>query len=285
MTPTDFMTPASLAATLTLLRTRRPLVHNLTNAVVANFTANALLALGAAPAMAEGADEVAEFAAAADAVVINLGMLSPERAAVMRVAAVSAAEAGRPWALDPVGVGAIPARTRFAQELCRLRPTAIRGNASEILALAGEAGGGRGVDSGAQSEAAVAAARRLAGSSDAIVAVTGAVDYVTDGVHVLTLHNGHELMTRVTGMGCAATAIVGACLAVDERAVDERAVDGRAPGGRTRGDGAMACVAHALAITGIAGEMAALTAHGSGSMMVAFLDALGALDSERLRVG
>jgi hydroxyethylthiazole kinase len=259
------ITPVSLAATLALLRTRRPLVHNLTSAVVANFNANALLALGAAPAMAEGADEVADFAASADAVVINLGMLSPERAKVMRVAAVSATEAGKPWALDPVGVGAIPARTRFAQELCRLRPAAIRGNASEVLALAGEAGGGRGVDSGARSEAAVAAARRLAGSSGSVVAVTGAVDYITDGEQVLTLHNGHELMTRVTGMGCAATATVGACLAL--------------------GGEALSAVAHALAVTGIAGEMAALTARGPGSMIVAFLDALAALDPERLRVG
>jgi hydroxyethylthiazole kinase len=265
MTTPASITPTTLAATLALLRTRRPLVHNLTNAVVANFTANALLALGAAPAMAEGIDEVADFAASADAVVINLGMLSPKRATVMRMAAVSAAAAGKPWALDPVGVGAIPPRTRFAQDLCRLRPTAIRGNASEIMALAGEAGGGRGVDSGAQSEAAVAAARRLAGSTGAVVAVTGAVDYITDGTRVLTLHNGHELMTRVTGMGCAATAIVGACLAL--------------------GGEALTSVAHALAITGIAGETAALTALGPGSMMVAFLDALPALDPKRLRTG
>jgi hydroxyethylthiazole kinase len=227
MTTPASITPASLSATLALLRTRRPLVHNLTNAVVANFTANALLALGAAPAMAEGVDEVTDFAASADAVVINLGMLSPERATVMRMAVRSASAASLPWALDPVGVGAIPQRTRFAQELGLLRPAAIRGNASEILALAGEAGGGRGVDSGARSEAAVTAARRLAGSTGAVVAVTGAVDYITDGIHVLTLHNGHELMTRVTGMGCAATAIIGACLAL--------------------GNGDLAGVTHALA--------------------------------------
>ena len=163
MTTPAFITPASLAAMLALLPARRPLVHNLTNAVVANFVANALLALGVAPVMAEGADEVAAVATAADAVVINLGMLSPDRAAVMRVAALAASEAAKPWVLDPVGVGAIPQRTRFGQDLCRLRPTAIRGNASEIMALAGEAGGGRGVDSGAQPEAAVAAALRLAG--------------------------------------------------------------------------------------------------------------------------
>ena len=259
------ITPASLAATQALLPARRPLVHNLTNAVVANFVANALLALGAAPVMAEGADEVAGVAASADVLVINLGMLFARTRRCHAYGGAVGSGGRQALGVDPVGVGAIPQRTRFAQELCRLRPTAIRGNASEILALAGETGGGRGVDSGAEPQAAVAAARRLAGTSGAIVAITGAVDYITDGTRVLTLHNGHQLMTRVTGMGCAATAIVGACLAL---------------GGEPLGG-----VAHALAITGIAGEMAALGARGPGSMMVAFLDALAALDPERLRAG
>src|SRR6202020_2542375 len=121
------------------------------------------------------------FAAIADAVVINLGMLTPERAMVMRIAATFAGEARRSWVLDPVAVGAIAPRTAFAQALCKLRPTAIRGNASEIMGLAGEAGGGRGVDTGANSDTAVEAARRLADATGAVVAVTGAVDYITDG--------------------------------------------------------------------------------------------------------
>jgi len=181
------ITPASLAAALAAVRARRPLVHNLTSAVVANFTANALLALGAAPAMVESPDEVAAFAASADALVVNLGTLTPGRAAVMRMAVAAASTAGRPWAVDPVGAGAIASRTEFAQELCRLRPTAIRGNASEILGLAGEAGGGRGVDTGASSDAAIVAARRLADATGAVVAVTGQVDYVTDGAGVVAL--------------------------------------------------------------------------------------------------
>jgi hydroxyethylthiazole kinase len=262
------ITPASLATMLALLSARRPLVHNLTNAVVANFTANALLALGAAPVMAEGSNEVVTFAAVADAVVVNLGMLTPERAAVMLLAATSADAAETPWVLDPVGVGAIIPRTRFAQDLCQIRPTAVRGNASEILSLSGEAGGGRGVDTGADPgadpEAALAAAKDLAKLTGGIVAVTDAVDYVTDGIRVLALHNGHPLMTRVTGMGCAATAIVGACLAC--------------------GGDALVAVAHALAITGIAGETAAAAARGPGSMQVEFLDALAALAPEKLRV-
>src|SRR5271165_1151641 len=110
------ITSASLTEALALLRQRRPLVHNLTSAVVANFTANALLSLGAAPVMAEGADEVALVAAAADALVINLGMLTPQRASAMRAAVASASAAGRPWALDPVGVGAIAPRTDFARD-------------------------------------------------------------------------------------------------------------------------------------------------------------------------
>lgn len=257
------VTVASLAATLAAIRERRPLVHNLTSAVVANFTANALLALGAAPAMVESPEEVAAFAASADALVVNLGTLTPARAAVMRMAVTAATTAGKPWALDPVGAGAIAARTAFAQELCRLRPAAVRGNASEVLGLAGEIGGGRGVDTGASSDTAVAAAQRLAHAMGAIVAVTGAVDYITDGARVVALHNGHRMMASVTGMGCAATAIVGACLAV--------------------ADDALLGVAHALAITGIAGEMAARVARGPGSLQMEYLDALFAPDHELLR--
>jgi hydroxyethylthiazole kinase len=258
------ITSASLAATLAALRTRRPLVHNLTSAVVANFTANALLAVGAAPAMVESPDEVVAFAASADALVVNLGTLTPTRAAVMRLAVTSAISAGKPWALDPVGAGAILARTTFARDLCGLRPTAIRGNASEILGVAGEVGGGRGVDTGVSSDTALAAARRLAEATGAVVAVTGAVDYITDGAHVVALRNGHLMMTSVTGMGCAATAIVGACLAV-------------------AGD-ALVAVAHALAIAGIAGEMAVRDARGPGSLQVGYLDALAGLDAGLLRV-
>jgi hydroxyethylthiazole kinase len=257
------ITAESLTASLVALRQRRPLVHNLTSAVVANFTANALLALGAAPAMVESPDEVAAFAASADALVVNLGSLTPSRAAVMRVAVAAAAALGKPWALDPVGAGAIAARTGFAHELCRLRPRAIRGNASEVLGLAGEAGGGRGVDTGTSSDAAVAAAIRLAQATGAVVGVTGAVDYVTDGTRVVALRNGDPMMTAVTGMGCAASAIVGACLAL--------------------GGDAWLGVAHALAIAGIAGEMAARSARGPGSLQVAYLDALFAPDPQVLR--
>ena len=248
------LSAASLAATRTALRTRAPLVHNLTSAVVANFTANALLAIGAQPAMVESAEEVAGFAAIADALVINIGSLTPARAEVMRLAITAAVAAGTPWVLDPVGAGAIGPRTAFAREIAALNPAAIRGNASEILGLVGEVGFGRGVDSGAGSDAAVEAAKRLAITSGAIVAVTGAVDYVTDGSRVVAVAHGHPMMTRVTGMGCAASAITAAVLGVEPDRLQ--------------------AVVHALALTGIAGEVAARGVRGPGSLMIGYLDAL-----------
>ncbi len=249
------MTPQTrLEAFRAALRAKAPLVHNLTSAVVANFTANALLAVGASPAMVESVDEVAAFAAMADALVVNLGSLTPARAGVMRIAVESAGKAATPWVLDPVGAGAIGPRTIFALELCGRRPTAIRGNASEIMGLSGLTGHGRGVDAGAVSEAAIDAARGLALRTGAIVAVTGPIDYITDGHTILSELHGHPMMTRVTGMGCAASAITAACLAV--------------------GEANLHAVAYALAINGIAGERAAQVAQGPGSLAAAYLDAL-----------
>jgi len=250
------LTPAQLH-TVQTLRQRAPLVHNLTSATVANFTANALLALGASPAMVESPDEIPGFVALADALSVNLGSLTPVRIAAIELAVQAARHSGTPWVLDPVGAGGIAGRTRFAQAMAQRGPAAIRGNASEILGMMGDGGGGRGVDSGALSEAALDAAGRLARQSGAIVAVTGAVDYVTDGVQVDAIPLGHPMMTRVTGMGCAASAIVAACLAVQP----DR----------------MQAVVHALTLTGLAGARAAAVSAGPGSLAVAYLDALAAL--------
>lgn len=258
----DAADPAAAWRTLAAIRQRAPLVHNITNLVVTNSTANALLAIGASPAMVEGTDEVAEFVRVAAALVINLGTMNAERAAAMRLAVRAAVEAGTPWVLDPVAVGAIGYRTHVARELIAQRPAAIRGNASEILSLAGEAGGGKGVDTRAGPEAALDAARRLAECTGATVAITGATDYVTDGRRVVTVANGHPMMTRVTGLGCTATAIAGACLAV--------------------GTDALAAAAHALAILGVAGELAAERARGPGSLQMEILDALHGLDQSTL---
>ncbi len=209
------MTEPTWAPSLRAVATESPLVHCLTNIVAAGFTANVLLALGASPAMVENAEEAGPFANVAGAVLVNLGTLSSERVAAMRAAAAAAQRASRPWVLDPVAVGALDHRTRLARELLDHRPTVIRGNASEIASLAGwDGAAGRGVDSTMGSGAAVGAARELARSSGAVVAVSGAFDYVTDGRQVFEVPGGNVLMTRVTGVGCALGAVMAALLAV-----------------------------------------------------------------------
>ena len=241
---------------LTAVRERQPLVHNITNFVVMNTTANALLALGASPAMVHALDEVEDFVAISQALVVNIGTLYSEQIAACKLAALRARAVGVPWILDPVGAGATPYRREAASALTRLRPNVIRGNGSEILTLAQQArvGPGRGVDSLHGSEAAVEAARTLAAETGAVVAVTGAVDYVTNGAKMVEIHNGHPLMARVTGLGCSATAIIGAFLAIE-------------------GDALAATVA-GLAVFDVAGEIAAERAAGPGSLQVALLDAL-----------
>jgi len=254
---------AAVATILERLRTRRPLVHCLTNHVVKGFTANVLLALGAAPAMVEHPEEAEQFAGMADALLVNVGTLDEAQMAAMRRAVPSAKEAGRPWVFDPVAVGPLGVRTRFAAEILAQKPTVIRGNASEVMALAGLAGGGRGVDSGAESTAARDAARTLAQQTGGAVLVTGPVDYILDTSREAAVANGHPLMTRVTGVGCAMGAINAACAAVADSPFD-------------------ACVATAV-LLGIAGERAAAAAARPGSFAVALLDALDALDADAIR--
>jgi hydroxyethylthiazole kinase len=249
---------------LSAIRERRPLVHNITNFVVMNNSANALLALGASPAMVHSSDEVEDFVALSQALVVNIGTLYSEQIAAGKLAVIRAKAAGIPWVFDPVGAGATPYRQAAAVALARLGPSVIRGNGSEILALAQQvrAGQGRGVDSLHGSEAALGAARKLAEDSGAAIAITGEVDYVTDGRRVVEIHNGHALMTRVTGLGCSATAVIGAFLAVEPDA--------------------LAATVAALAVFGVAGELAAEQAKGPGSLQVELLDALYALDAATL---
>lgn len=257
------LSPASVADTLDRLRARGPLVHSITNLVVTNTTANALLAVGASPAMVESAEEAEPFARVADALVVNLGTMTAERARGMHAAASAARQAGTPWVLDPVAVGALAFRSRVAVELLAHRPQAIRGNASEILALdallaGGDAVAGRGVDAAHATGSALEAAWRLAERSGAVVTVSGQSDLVTDGRRAAGIDNGHPLMTRVTGLGCTATALVGACLAVEP-------------------DPFLASV-HGMTLIGLAGEIAADRARGPGSLQVELLDALHRLD-------
>jgi hydroxyethylthiazole kinase len=253
---------AAVRGVLTRVRAAAPLVHSITNYVVMNNTANALLALGASPAMVHALEEVEDFVSMSSALVVNIGTLSPPWVAAMQRAAVRAGERGIPWVLDPVGAGATAYRTSTARALLALHPTVLRGNASEVLALAGEAGATKGVDSTAASDAALDAATRLALDYRCTVVITGAVDLITDGVRVVRCGNGHPLMTRVTGLGCSVSALTGACVAVETDPVH--------------------AAASALVLAGVAGEIAAARARGPGSLQVELLDALAMLDGAAL---
>jgi hydroxyethylthiazole kinase len=243
------------------VRERAPLVHCLTNLVVTNFTANVLLALGAAPAMVIAREEVAGFAPLANAVSVNLGTLDLPQSKSIRAAVDAANGAGKPWVLDPVAVGPLKFRTGFAFDLLDLHPAVIRGNASEIISLSGGAASGRGVDSTALTDAALDAAQLLALKTRAVVAVTGATDYVTDGRRTVALSNGSVLMTRVTGVGCALSATVAAFIGV------------------ANADDYWLATTAALAVSAVAGELAARDAALPGSFAVAYLDRLASLDA------
>ena len=253
---------AEVWSTLRRLREITPLVHNITNYVAMDVSANALLALGAAPAMVHALEEVEEFVSISHALVVNIGTLSPEWVKAMHRAADRAGSLKKPWVLDPVGAGATRYRTDTARELSVRHPTVIRGNASEILAVAGGVEGTRGVDSAHGSDDALATARALAARLGCVVAVTGAVDYVTDGRRTLSISNGHVMMTRVTALGCSATALIGAFLAAHADPVFASAA--------------------ALAVIGLAGEIAARDAAGPGTFRQRLIDALYAMDEASL---
>ena len=245
------MAEPSPFATLAAIRARRPLIHCLTNPVAANLTANALLCLGASPLMAEAEEEVALVAP--DALLVNLGMQTPERMRAAGIAIAAAGRAGTPWVLDPVAAGALAPRTALAEHLLAGRPTLIKGNASEIIGLAGGVGG-RGTDATAAAAAAHGPARALARRTGAAVAITGVEDWVTDGERTLAVRHGHPMMAGVSGLGCVAGALAAACLAVEPDAI--------------------VAAAHALTLLGLAGEQAARHAAGPASFQVALLDAL-----------
>jgi hydroxyethylthiazole kinase len=263
------VTPRDTWLTLQELRRVAPLVHSITNYVAMDVTANALLAIGASPAMVHAEDEVDEFVGLAHALVVNIGTLSPAWVSAMTRAAEGAASRGKPWVLDPVGAGATRYRTGVARELAGRKPTVVRGNASEILALAGASTTAtRGVDSVHQASDALEAARDLARELATVVAVTGAVDYVTDGERVLRVENGDPMMTRVTALGCTASALTGAFLAVQPDA--------------------LLAAAQALGVLGLCGEIAARAAAGPGTLRLHLLDALYRLDEggiEGVRIG
>lgn len=256
--------PGSPGALLDDLRERAPLVQCITNSVVTNVTANMLLALGAAPVMIDIVGEAGVFANVADAVLANLGTPDPEQRDAIGEAVVAASESGVPWVLDPVGIGALPVRTPLAHELLESRPAAVRGNASEILALAGGEGG-RGVDSTVTPDTALDAAREIAATTGAIVAISGQEDLITDGTSVVRVRGGHELLTKVIGTGCSLGAYVAAFL-----------------GGRSGDTSALDAVVAAHSVLAVAGRDAAQEANGPGSFAVALLDRIAGLSGAEL---
>lgn len=255
------ISPDDVWTALEELRARRPLVHNITNYVAMSVSANILLALGASPAMVHAEDEVEEFVAASDALVINIGTLSRSWVAAMRKAAVRAAALDKPWVLDPVGCGATRYRRETALALVALAPDIIRGNAAEIMSLAGEAAAHRGVDSLSRADQVLAAATGLARRTGTVVAITGATDYACDGCGHVAVASGHALMPLSTALGCALSAVAAAFAAI--RPPREAAVA-------------------ALATFGAAGRAAAVRCRGPGHLPAEICDALHLMTKDTL---
>jgi hydroxyethylthiazole kinase len=254
----------SPGTTLRALRDRKPLVHQITNYVVMNETANATLALGALPVMAHAREEVEEMVALAGALVLNIGTLSPQWVEAMVVAGKAANANGVPVVLDPVGAGATRYRTDTARRILdEVKVTVLRANQGEMATLVGIQAEVRGVESGAVGGEPADLARVAARNLGLVASVTGAVDHVSDGDRVIAIANGHELLAQVTGTGCMSSAITGCFLAVKQ-------------------DAPLEAAAEALAAFGVAGEDAAAGAKGPGSFHVGLYDALAALDPDTL---
>jgi hydroxyethylthiazole kinase len=260
---TDLLSPADIWADITAVRERAPLVHSITNFVVMNLNANVLLAAGASPVMAHAHEEVQAMAGIAQSLVLNIGTLEPYWIESMRLALQTATQRGIPTVLDPVGAGATAYRNESIELLLgTASPTVIRGNGSEIMSVAGSNVQTKGVDSSAASNDALGAARALVGRTGGVVCVSGPTDHIVDGKRWALLSNGHEWMTRITGVGCSATALIGAFCAVQPDA--------------------WRATVSAMALMGVVGEVAAEKAvvrrQGVGSMQVIMLDELQLLD-------
>ncbi|MEO0394056.1 MAG: hydroxyethylthiazole kinase [Pseudomonadota bacterium] len=255
----------ALNQALNQMRATAPLVQNITNYVAMNMMANVMLAAGASPAMVHAKAEAPEFVKIAQALTINIGTLSPRWVESMMATAEAAVSHQKPWVLDPVAVGATDYRRQVAADLLHAKPSIIRGNGSEIMALAGVQATGRGVDSADTVELATEAAETLARDHGAVVAVSGPRDYVTDGARRAWISNGHPLMPRVTALGCSLNGIIAAFTAT--------------------GSDAFTSTVAAMAFYGVAGDIAGEQARGPGSFVVAFLDALMAVDGDSLALG
>lgn len=254
------------AENIASVREKKPLIHNITNYVVMNYTANALLAMGASPVMAHAQNEVENMVSFAGALVLNIGTLTDDWITSMIKAGKRASEQKTPIILDPVGSGATPLRTNSAKKIINEADiSVIRGNASEILSLRQEDSKTKGVDSIHSVDEAAETAKILAEELQTTLAITGPVDLITDGKRVIRVSNGHSLMGYVTGTGCTATVVIGAFLAVDEDP--------------------LSATATALAFFGLAGEVAGETAKAPGTFMIHLLDALYTITPDQLQEG
>ena len=252
------------AQNLNAVRKKKPLIHNITNYVVMNYTANALLAMGASPVMAHAPNEVEQMVSFAGALVLNIGTLDDGWIDSMIIAGKKATALKTPVILDPVGSGATTLRTESSKKIINeTKISVIRGNASEILSLKNSDSKTKGVDSIHSVEDACDTAKLLAKELQTTLAITGSVDLVTDGDRTVHISNGHPLMACVTGTGCTATAVIGAFLAVDSDP--------------------FSAAATGLAFFGLAGEVAGEKAQAPGSFMINLLDALYLITPEKLQ--
>ncbi|BAV05137.1 hydroxyethylthiazole kinase [Filimonas lacunae] len=254
--------PLQLWHKVLAVRNNAPLVHNITNYVVMNNTANALLAVGASPVMAHAHEEMEDMVNIAGALVVNIGTLDSYWVTSMLKAIGQAQQLQKPWVLDPVGAGASQYRNQVLHQLLQAgSPAVIRGNASEILSLANTVSATKGVDSTHSSEQALQAAQAVSASFNTVVCVSGETDFIVYNNTITGVSNGHALMTRVTGLGCTASAITGAFCAVADGHYKDAAIA-------------------AMAVMGVAGEIAAAKSDGPGSLQMHFIDALYNLSEE-----
>ncbi|MCE7056281.1 hydroxyethylthiazole kinase [Algoriphagus sp. AGSA1] len=237
------------------VRQTSPLVHNITNFVVMNNSANALLAVGASPIMSHAHSEVEDMVNICQSLVINIGTLDEYFVKSMILAAQKANELNKPWVLDPVGAGASPYRNEVLMQLLAYSPTVIRGNASEIMALAqADRVSTKGVDSTAKSDEAIHAAEYVHQKYGSIICISGETDIIVGNSRQTFISNGDGLMTKVTGLGCSATAVIGAFIAVIENREE--------------------AVCAATALFSISGELAAHQSKGPGTLQANLLDKL-----------
>jgi len=251
------MTPDTLRAAFDRVHTARPLIQMISNIVTVNATANAVLAFGASPVVIENAEEMADIVPVAGAACLNIGTISGPFIPALMACAFECERTHTPWVLDPVGAGALPRRTTLSEILIRHKPTVIRGNGSEILALAGQASQGKGVDAGQEAEdALIGAARSLASATGAVVAATGATDIISDGTTTILLRHGSPLLPLITGTGCMVSAVTAAALGGGGSALEQTVL--------------------ALGRFALASEVAAKTAQGPGTLAASLFDALHA---------